>query len=109
MYEKLEARRKEIVASFKAKGHKFMTKGELKKVSTGSSPHKTKKSKRNSKRPLVLTRCSEHKKKFLQWYFGIYNAYKDAVTQYLGGDPLVHFPPGTYKPPGPFVSQNTTL
>ena len=68
-----------------------------------TSPRNTKKSSRNSKRPLVLTSCPERRRRFLDWYFGIYNLYKKAVLEYLSGNLAAVFPPGTYRPPGPFV------
>ena len=104
MYKKLEERRLKLVAEYKAKGHRFPTKHDLRKAVSGTSPRNTKKSSRNSKRPLVLTSCPERRRQFLDWYFGIYNLYKKAVIEYLSGNLAAVFPPGTYRPPGPFVS-----
>jgi len=103
MYQKLEARRLDIVRAYKAKGHSFMTKHELRKTMTGSRPKNIKKSNRNSRRPLVLTSCINARKQFHDWYFAIYNSYKQAVKMYLSGDYSTVFPPGTYKPPGPLI------
>lgn len=107
MYQKLESRRMEVVAQKKASGHNFLTKDQLRKTPPGSCPRNTKKSHRTSKRPLVLTKCAERKKQFLDWYFAIYNIYKESVMKYLKGNLLEDFPAGTYRPPGPFVPLTT--
>jgi hypothetical protein len=103
MYKKLEERRLKIVREWRKKGHQFLTKHQLRKIRAGTLPKTTKKSERYSKRPLVLTKCTEAKKLFLEWYFSVYHQYKNAVKKYLLGDVNAKFPPGTYKPPGPFV------
>ena len=100
MLEKLEERRLKIVARYKKDGHVFMTKGQLKKVKPSSYAKNPKKSKRFSKRPLVLTSCAEARRQFLEWYFSIYDWYKKACKKYLSGKVDVEFPPGTYRPPG---------
>ena len=98
MLEKLEERRLKLVKEYKNKGHEFMTKEELRKVRPGSSPKRTKKSKRYSFRPLVLTKCGEARERFLEWYFSVYDAYKKACEKFLAGVLDVEFPPGTYRP-----------
>jgi hypothetical protein len=103
MLKKLEKRRVKAVNEFKAKGHRFMSKEELKAVIPGTLAKNPKKSKRNDPRPLIVTTCLEAKKEFLAWYFGIVAWYKRASAEYLAGNSSVEFPPGTYKPPGPFV------
>lgn len=105
MLEKLEKRRKDIIQDilFKNPKHKFLTKKELRAVIPGTLAKNPKKSSRYDPRPLVLTLCNETKKVFLNWYFSIFDRYKRAVKKYLSGDSLAEFPPGTYKPPGPFV------
>lgn len=104
MYQKLEDRRCEIIAQHHAKGHIFPTKEQLRKTRPGSSPKSTKKSTRDSKRPLVLTKCIERKTQFLNWYFTIYNNYKESVAKYLKENFTESFPPGTYRPPGPLAT-----
>ena len=103
MLSKLEKRRLEIVNELKRNGHVFPKKSILRQVTPSTRAKNPKVSKRYDFRPLVLTCCEETKKAFLALYFGIYEAYKKAVKRYLAGDTLVRFPPGTYKPPGPFV------
>ena len=100
MLEKLEEKRLKIVKEFKKKGHVFMTKAKLKSVSPLSFAKNPKKSSRFTKRPLVLTKCSEARKAFLEWYFSIYYQYKEACRKYLAGVVDVEFPIGTYRPPG---------
>ncbi len=99
MLKKPEERRLELVRERKAKGLGFLPREILLKTVPGSRPKKTKKSKRDSKRPLVLTQCPEAKKLFLKWYFSIYEAYKVAVKLYRLGKLDVKFPAGTYRPP----------
>ena len=100
MLKKLEERRQVILERWAKVGHVFSTREELKKVKAGSFPKHTKKSERHSKRPLVLSRCPEAKRAYLEWYFSIYHAYKEACRRYRAGDFGVEFPPGTYRPPG---------
>ena len=99
MLKKLEERRLKLATAWKAKGHIFPGKEFLLKVRAGSKPKTTKKSTLTSKRPLVLTKSLEAKQAFLEWYFGIYQAYKAASAAYLAGEEFVKFPPCTYKPP----------
>ena len=103
MLQELEKRRAEIVAKHKAAGRTFLTRDELLKVVPGTLAKSPKKSTRHCKRPLVLTRCPLARKNYLDWYFSVYERYKNAVKRYLAGDATAKFPPGTYKPPGPFV------
>lgn len=100
MLEKLEKRRIALVTKMKQEGHRFLTKEELRKILPGTAPHNTKK---GTRRPIVLSVSPEAKQKFLEWYFGIVASYRLASKKYLAGDPLVEFPPYTYKPPGPYV------
>lgn len=99
MLKKREERRQKLVAERRAKGLGFLPKQKLLEVVPGTKPKSTKKSGRESKRPLVLTKCPEAKKIFLEWYFSIYEAYKVAVKLYRMGQLDVKFPPGTYRPP----------
>lgn len=100
MLRKFEEKRQEIVAAWKAKEHKFMTRQQLLEQIPGTPAKNPKKSKRYDYRPLVLTACPELKRRFLEWYFSVYAAYKVASRKYLAGDVGVPFPPGTYRPPG---------
>ena len=72
----------------------------LRKVVPGSFPHSTKK---GGWRPIVLTACQETRKRIIQWYIGVVRWYRDVSESYFSGEESVCFPPGTYKPPGPFV------
>ena len=65
MNKKLEERRQKILSESEAR---FRTKTELKRVSPGSLPKKTKK---GTRRPLVLTSDSVARRVFLDWYFNI--------------------------------------
>ena len=94
MNKKLEERRQKILSESEAK---FRTKTELKRVQPGSLPKKTKK---GTRRPLVLSNDSVARKIFLDWYFNIVEQYKEACVKYRQGDFTVLFPPGTYRPPG---------
>ena len=100
MLKKLEEKRAAIVKSLKQEGHRFMTKEQLAAVVPGTLPISPKKSKRNDRRPLILTLSLEEKMEFLQWYFSILRSYKQAVADYFAGNLTVSFPPGTYRPPG---------
>ena len=75
----------------------YLTKAQLRKVSPGSYPKKTKKGKRT---PIVLCFNPQAKKLLLEWYFLTYSAFRDAVESYKKGDFSISFPPGTYSPPG---------
>jgi len=99
MLAELAKRTKAIVVEWQKKGHVFMTKAQLKKVSASRTAKKPKISNRYSHRPLVLTSCAVTKQNFLQWYFSIYYRYKKAVQAYLAGNTNADFPPGTYRPP----------
>lgn len=100
MLAELEKRRVAEVERLKAKGHRFMSRKALRQTTAGSTPQNTKKSTRYSYRPLVLTSSPEARKAFLEWYFSIYERYKQAVEAYRNHDRGVEFPPGTYPPPG---------
>ena len=99
MLKKLEERRQELVRERKEKGLGFLGREALLKVVPGSKPKTTKKSTRDSKRPLVLTKCPEARKRYLDWYFAVYDAYKTAARWYLKGKIDAAFPPGAYRPP----------
>ncbi len=105
MLKKLEERRVVIVNNLKAKGHIFPGKKKLQQTKSGCSPLRTKKSRRDYKRPLCLTKCLELKQKFLSWYFSIYELYKIASKKYLQGDDTALFPKFTYKPPWRIIKE----
>jgi len=75
----------------------YLTKPQLRKITPGSYPKKTKKSKRT---PIILCFHPQVKKLLLEWYFLTYSAFRDAVESYKKGDFSISFPPGTYSPPG---------
>ena len=93
--KRLESRRLEKVSEWRKKGHRFLSKQELRKVISGSFPKKTKK---GNIRPIVLSSCRETKKKILDWYFGIVRSYREASKRFREGAMLVKFPPMTYLP-----------
>ena len=99
MHQKLEKRRVEVIEKLveKKPNLRFMTKGELRKVRPGSRP---KKSKKGSRRPLVLSKCRRARKVYLDWYFDKVRQFKEACEKYRKGDFSVVFPLGTYRPPG---------
>ncbi len=65
---------------------------------SGDKPVKTKKSERDSFRPIVLSLCNKTKDTFLAWYFSIKAQFKEASKKYRSGDVLAKFPEGTYRP-----------
>lgn len=108
MLKKYHQRRLALVKQLRAGGWRFSNGEQLRKQQPGSSPKNTKTSKRNSYRPLVLSVCAEAKRRYLEWYFSIYGAYKRAARVYLDGIEDVLFPPGTFKPPKLTVSAPAT-
>ena len=99
MQEKLEERRARIIKKRRMEGKGFAGRKVLLAVKPGAEPYKTKKSKRTSKRPLVLTKKLDTKKTFLDWYFSILEKFRFASREYRKGNLTVEFPPGTYRPP----------
>lgn len=95
---KYEEKRKELIRDKKDKNKDFPLISNILKISTGASPYKSKKSNRDSKRPLILTKCFETKKLYLNWYFGIVEAFRNAVSKFSSGITDTIFPPGTYRP-----------
>lgn len=88
----------EAIEKRMASGKGFADPESLTKIRPGSMPHSTKRSKRYSFRPLVLTFCKETRKLFLEKYFTLLRAFREASRRYLGGDLNVIFPLGTYPP-----------
>lgn len=103
--KEFEKRRAEIIAEFDKIGHKWPTPAELRRVLSTDRAKNPKKSTRASTRPLVICKCQIRRKEFLTWYFTIALLYREASKKYLAGDKDAVFPPGTNKPPGPFVWQ----
>ena len=99
MLEKLEERRQAIIEARNKEGKSFLGKAALLATKPGTKPYKTKKSTRDSKRPLVLSTCPKTKKEGLAQYFDTSNLYHQRSRRYLSGEEYVEFPPGTYKPP----------
>lgn len=96
--DKMEERRQRIISERKEKGQGFAGAENIAKIKPGSLPRSTKTAERYTKRPLVLTVCLETKRIFLEMYFAIVSAYREASRRYLSGDYSVQFPPGTHKP-----------
>ena len=108
-YKKLMLEKREPWRQFylqkvgKDENSRFLTKKELRAVSPGQRPWKTKKGGPNNRRPIVTSVSLYAKEHHLSWYFSVYQQYKIASAQYLNGKEDAVFPEGTYKPPGPFV------
>jgi hypothetical protein len=71
----------------------------LKRVTPGSRPKKTKKSVRHDHRPRVLSKDPVRRGTSREWCFGIQRDYRGCSKRYRAGAANVIFPPGTYKPP----------
>jgi len=99
MLDKLEVIRTEILERMRAAGKGFPGPGKLAQTKVGAVPRKTKRSERNSKRPLILTLCQRTRRKFLDFYFSIRAAFTEARERLRRGEPA-RFPQGTYHPPG---------
>jgi len=99
MLKKLEERRIALIKERLARGLGFTTIRTLRETCPGARPHNTKKSERNSYRPLVLSVCPKAREKFLDMYFKLCEIYQEASERYRNGDENAIFPPGTYKPP----------
>ena len=82
-----------------AEGKGFAGREVLERMHPGDKPRTTKTSSRNSKRPLVLTLNPEARKIYVDRYFLLLEAYREASRQYRSGALDVEFPPGTYRPP----------
>lgn len=98
MFKELEEKRVELVNKRLAEGKGFATPEAIENLQPGDTPRSTKSSTRTSKRPLILTRCAELKRQFLEWYFTMRRAYKVASLEYRSGLLDANFPPGTYRP-----------
>lgn len=97
LLKKTEARRQTLIADRLAQKKGFLGRENLNKVSPGSYPHISKK---GGIRPLVLSENGEAKANYLSWYFQIVEDFRSAVRLYRSGSFDVHFPIGTFRPPG---------
>lgn len=98
MRRKLRTKQIELVKKLRRSGIKFATKEKLKFIVPGTVPFQSKTSNRFSFRPLVLTGCLKVKLNYLEFYFGIRNAYLKCIEALTLGT-KVSFPQGTYPPP----------
>ena len=105
MLSKIEQRRVEILKERRKEGKGFLGAKLVKKTRPGTLPRRTKK---GGMRPLILTSCAEIRSEFVSWYVKVVGWYRAASQRYLAGERDVEFPPGTYKPPGPFVALEPT-
>jgi hypothetical protein len=99
MLKKLEEKRVQLVKQRRAAGLGFATDKQLVATKPGSLPRSTKKSTRESFRPLVLSQDSETRRYVLSWYFAIVSAYRSASQRFRAGHSSAEFPPGTFRPP----------
>jgi len=97
--KRLEERRVKIVAQRLAEGKGFAGSELLKQTVPGAMPKSTKKSKRYSYRPRVLSLCPLRRAECLEFYFDCYYKFKIASEKLRKGILDVVFPPGMYKPP----------
>ncbi len=98
MMQKLEARRRKIVADRVTSGLGFAGREEVLQTVPGSRPYKTKTSNINTHRPRVLSVCPIRRAETKAWYFEMYFKYKEASKRYRAGELDVEFPEGTYRP-----------
>lgn len=97
LLDELERRRVALVAERVAEGKGFLGPELLEQVEPGSLPFSTKK---GGMRPLVLSCCKEARGNFLEQYFGVVAAYRQASLRYRQGEFDAVFPPGTFRPNG---------
>ncbi len=95
----LDRRQQTLVETRIKEGKGFATKKQLEAQEPGAKPKSTKTSKRDSKRPLILTSSIELKQRFLKWYFALLETYKVASRRFRDGKLNTVFPEGTYRPP----------
>ena len=106
LMDRLNKRRQEIIDEFDKSGYKWPKPEVLYRTRSTDCAKHPKKSKRGGFHPLIICRCGERTKQFLEWYFSIVEQYRIASKKYLSGDRNAIFPIGTIKPPGPFVFAN---
>ena len=98
MREAIEERRLEIIQERTKEGKGFAGPDVLAKTEPGTEPHSTKTSSRHSARPLILTRCLETKRAFIDMYFRVRAKFTECYELLKQGAKDVSFPPGTYPP-----------
>ena len=96
MLVKYEARRRRLIDERRALGLGFLGKAKLAATRPGSYPKNTKKSKRNSIRPIVLTDDIEVRRDFSERYFRLKDLYKRAARNLRLQIGEVRFPPYMY-------------
>ena len=102
--KELAERREKVIKERVDSGKtKFMGREALLRQKPGAAPHKSKTSTRDSYRPLAISRESSEVAKFIDEHFADVDIYKQASKAYRAGDKEAKFPPGTYKPVGPYV------
>lgn len=98
LLQELRQRREILIAERSIEGKGFASQSFLEALKPGDKPKTTKTSKRDSKRPLILTMCAATRKRFLEWYFDMREQYRRASARFRAGELDVVFPPGTYRP-----------
>ena len=98
LHKECNERREKILREREKEGKGFLGPEKLKEIEVGAKPKESKTSTRNSKRPIVLTRCLETKQKILDWYFRKLSSHAEASFKYRSGLEAI-FPTGTYSPP----------
>ena len=96
-------RLKELLAQFEKASYVWPRLEIVRRTKPTECARNPKKSERGVAQPLVICKCPVRSKQYLEWYFAIVERYKRASAKYLAGDRDAEFPPGTNKPPGPFV------
>lgn len=93
-----EARRLEYIEALEQDKYRFPPPEVLRLTKPGAVPRKTKTSTWDSYRALVLTLCSETRKRCVDEYFNIRKQFLEASARFLAGELAVIFPYGTYRP-----------
>ena len=96
-------RRQELIGAFEKHGYKWPSKEAIKRTKPTDCARNPKRTERGGFHPLIICKRSERRQQFMKWYFSIVVQYKAASKKYLAGDSSTVFPPGTIKPPGPYV------
>lgn len=98
MLAKLHERETKLVQERLREGKGFVGRENLLKAPRGSIPLHSKTSTRYSHRPRVLCVCPIRRHQYLNWYFGMLEAYRGSSERYREGELTVEFPAGTYRP-----------
>ena len=105
MLRELEQRTKEVKKKRIDEGKVgFLGRAAILQTRPGARPKHTKKSRRHSHRPLVLTACALTRAECLRIIFDTRAHYREASRKFRAGDTSVTFPPGTYRPPSCVLS-----